>query len=228
MKKICIVLLFATLMCIGCSAQPKSQLETPPYCEQVCEMLGQEVETVITKIGLSADDFVYEDSSYWYNNSVEFCGYTFRMRITPYRTEQGDLVQGIGYVLEYSNAPENAAKAVIDLRNTLSKGNLDLVEPNPSGNNKLFLKEITQTELTGKFAGADWDAGLCWILSTNLDAIPQNIIEANAPTCISLRYWVSYLSAKDNLENGSETVIISIEYGLTSDYIKQNTDGFFS
>lgn len=216
-KSVCIVvLIILALVCVACSSKPAY----PPYAEEVCGMLGQDLESVLTQLGLSINDFEYDEGSYWYNNSVEFEGYSFRMRITPYRTDSQNLVQGIGYVIQCSDGPENAADAVLALKKILEKGKGTLVEPNPSGNNQLPLKVLERAELAQKLTETGWTAGLTWILSTDLDAIPSEIIVDFSPTCISLRYWIGCPNIGEEAE--SETVVISMDYGLTTDYVAQD------
>lgn len=215
---ITVVLMCALLFCVGCAASDSNPPPYPPYAEDVCSMLGQDMGTVLTKIGLSADDFVYEHSSYYYKETVEFCGYSFRMRITPYRDSANNLVQGIGYVLEYKGEPENAANAVIEIRERLMAGD-GMIRPNPAAKDqKLELEAVTAEELTEFFANQEWSAGLGWILTTELDAIPAEISEGTVvPTCVSLRYLVNYPNAGEEAEGGNGTVSITLDYGLTTD-----------
>lgn len=215
-----ISLVLILLICVGCS--PSEKVEYPPYCEDVCGMLGQDLEAVINKLGLSIEDFTYENSSYWYKNTVKFCDYSFRMRITTYRTGDWDLVQGIGYLLEYPDDPEGAADAVINLREVMEKGNHQLVGSNPNGKRKPVLLEADQADLTKKFSEVGWISGVNWILSTDLDNIPQEIIATTAPTCISLRFWVNGPFEAEDAEADKKPANISLEYGLTADYIADN------
>lgn len=210
------------LFCVGCSEEKENSVSSPPpyppYAEEVCGVLGQDMESVLTKIGLSADDFVYESGSYYLKETVEFCDYAFRMRITTYRDFSDNLVQGIGYVLEYKGEPENAAKAVITIREKLLTGD-GLVRPNPAAKDqKLELEEITYEDLVKIFNDREWSAGLGWVLSTDLSAVPTEVLESTySPTCISLRYQVGYPNAGEEAKGGNGTVYITLDYGLTVD-----------
>ena len=213
-----VALMYILLFCVGCAASDSTPPPYPPYAEAVCGILGQDMGTVLTTIGLSADDFVYENSSYYYKETVEFCGYTFRMRITPYRDSPNNLVQGIGYVLEYKGEPEDAANAVVEIREKLLTGD-GMIRPNPSAKDrKLALEAATAEELTEYFTNQEWSAGLGWVLTTKLDSIPAEISEATvAPTCVSLRYLVNYPNVGEEAEGGNGTVCITLDYGLTTD-----------
>lgn len=210
------VLVCILLLCVGCAPSASSPPPYPPYAENVCSMLGQDMKTVLEKIGLSTEDFVYEHSSYYYKETVEFCGYAFRMRITPWRST--NLVQSISYVLEYKGEPENAAKAIIEIREKMITGD-GLIRPNSSNKDqKMPLEAVTAEELIEYFTNREWSASLGWVLTTELEAVSAEIMEAKvAPTCVSARYLVNYPNAGEEATDGNGTVCIILDYGLTTD-----------
>lgn len=217
---IAILLLFCCVGCAPSNAQPK--VENPPYYEAVYSNLGQNLDTVVTAMGLRAEDFT-EWVLPWiwrYKDTVSYQGYDFMMILEA----NNDRVTAIKYVLFYDNAPEEAAAAVIDLREKLEGYGEPYDSRKYSSDTEPFpMETVTREELEKDFSDpeAGRALGLQWILSTDLSNVPLDADASRQPTCISVMYEAGYPDESGKEEGVDNRVCIALTYGLSYAYVAE-------
>lgn len=222
MRKIGIALFMAVALLLGCTgcapsnAQPK--VENPPYYEAVRANLGNSRDTVISAMGLNTGDFT-EWMFPWvwcYKDTVSYLGYDFMMVLEA----QNDQVTAVKYVLYMDNRPEEAAAAVIDLRQKLEGYGTPYDSRKYSEDKKLPLQEITEEELVARFSDPEGTAGLNleWILSTDVPDMPESAAGSRQHTCVSVQYMVGYPDESGKAEGIDQRVCIALTYGLSYSY----------
>ena len=81
-------------------------------------MYMEDVETVISAMGLKMEDFTYAHPLYNYNTPVKYLDQDFTMRVA---TNGKDAFGGVMFMMVVEDDPEKAANIMVDLRDKLIK-----------------------------------------------------------------------------------------------------------
>lgn len=195
----------------GCAAskpndQPDVEITFPPYCEEVQEVAGQQLEIVIDHLGLQPEDFYYNGQTYQFNKSISYLGQSFQMHLCPYRKEENGYIQGVEYTMELDEN-EGTIDAILNLRKEIETAYGPADE---AGGNR----EIEESHLSEAFEAEElWDTKMIWILTRD---IPEEIRTKFASTC-----WAMHFRVLMPNEEGDPTtqgkVYVQLTYKLTQE-----------
>lgn len=228
-----ITLLLAVVMLNGCMASQQSnptnnsdmrQEETQPtvnpeavypqYYEKFSEVIGEDLATVVKRMGLQETDFQYdsEKNAFVFKDRVDFMNQMFEMVLYPSRDETGP-IYAIGYNIGYEDT-DMAAKAVTDLRAKLEENYYPIQLTNK--HELPELKTSSKDALVKHFTGDEtWYDTMKWTITTDLDHVRQEIRDMFEPSCIALEFRVDYAPKEDRSGTELEPIIIHLTFKLS-------------
>lgn len=228
------LLLIAAILCAGCanSGVPiaKPTIDHPQYCDEILKALGKDVSSAVAQIGLTMDDFTYENGHYDLNESVDFLGYSFQMRLKVINNGDKLYLTGVYYIL-MEDTYESGAAATIDLRDKLKNGyGATYDAPKYLGGNytqdekkeKSSLENIEKATLIEKYTETKggYMEGMQWLLSIDVENLlkemPDDGFVNDKPSCIAAEFMTSNAIA----DEPEGMVLIRLFYGFSNAYVK--------
>lgn len=226
-----LVLVAALLLsCTGCSffhgTSNKKELQIlryhperpddPPYYDEVMRNLGQDLETVISAMGLKPEDFEerYGDGYWYYQEPVEYLNYDFQMMLEYQEKEHVARVISIRYALFYDGDPEEAADTVVYLREKLEGYHTPDIY---TTDKEVTLQKVTEEELVRIFSAPEDSAEMMqeWVSYNDLSEVPVDPLDPREFNCTSVKFAVSYPDPSGEVAAVTQRVGISLTYGLS-------------
>lgn len=225
------------LSCTGCSflhgTSNKKELyllryhpehpDDPPYYDEVMRNLGQDLETVISAMGLKPEDFEnrYGDCYWYYKDPVEYLDYDFQMMLEYQEKEHIARVVSIRYALFCDEDPEKAADTLVELREKLEGYH---APDTYTTDKEVTLQEVTKEELVRIFTDPEGSAEMsqAWVSYDDLSEVPIDPLDPREFNCTSVEFAVSYPDPSGAIDGAAQRVSISLTYGLS--YLEKNSE----
>lgn len=230
-RKCTVILLVVALLlgCTGCAfftgtsdedalKYPRYKPERPddpPYYGVLYTDLGKDLETVISAMDLKPEDFEnrYGDCYWYYKEPVEYLDYDFQMMLEYQQKEHVARVIAVRFELLFDGQPEEAAAAVIDLREKLEGYHT----PDAYTTDKeVTLQKATKEELVKIFSDPEDSAEMMqeWVSYNDLSHVPIDPLDPGEFNCTSIKFGVSYSGSTGAEDGETQKVCISLSYGL--------------
>ena len=189
--------------------------DDPPYYDVVYTDLGKDLETVISAMGLKPEDFEnrYGDDYWYYKEPVEYLDYDFQMMLEYQQKEHVARVIAVQFELLFDGQPEEAAAAVIDLREKLE----GYRTPDAYTTDKeVALQKITEDELINIFSDPEDSTEMMqeWVSYNDLSHVPIDPLDPGEFNCTSIKFGVSYPGSADDEDGKTQSTCIFLSYGL--------------
>lgn len=170
-KKISLILtcfILGVLVINAVSCNSSKTIEAPLYYEQLSAVIGENMGTVCSKLGISESEIVKTQDKvgmYEIPGEIDYLGYSFEMQLL-FTDVSDETLYGFQYELQYSDEPEKAEETVKKLLQRLTD---KYGEPDTYQGLSWQIKE-QQENLAELFAeGSVFDAYEKWSVSEELE-----------------------------------------------------------